>query len=101
MVAGSPLSGSPLSGPVVSSCLVSPGLTTSAYRLGGRKPAPRWCRSLTGVLDGGAVSRSSAGAPLALAAVLILVAVLVAPEQPQDQEAICQRHNGVAACRVW
>jgi hypothetical protein len=29
------------------------------------------------------------------------MAVLVAPEQPQDQEAICQRHNGVAACRVW
>jgi len=44
---------------------------------------------------------STAGAPLALAGVLILMAVLVAPEQPQDQEAICQRHNGVAACRVW
>jgi hypothetical protein len=73
MVAGSPISGSQLSGSVVSSCPV----------------------------DGGAISRTSAGAPLALAAVLILVAVLVAPEQPQDQEAICQRHNGVAACRVW
>ena len=41
------------------------------------------------------------GAPLALAAVLLCVALLVAPEQPRDQEAICQRHNGVAACRVW
>jgi len=41
------------------------------------------------------------GVPLALAAVLWCVALLVAPEQPRDQEAICQRHNGVAACRVW
>ena len=39
--------------------------------------------------------------PAALAAVLMLVAVVVAPERPQDQEAICQRHNGVEACRVW
>jgi hypothetical protein len=46
-------------------------------------------------------SASTAGAPLALAALLVLLAVLVAPEQPQAQEAICQRHNGVAACLVW
>jgi len=39
--------------------------------------------------------------PAALAAVLMLVAVVVAPEKPQVQEAICQRHNGVEACRVW
>ena len=32
---------------------------------------------------------------------LILAALLLAPEQPLDQEAICKRHNGVAACRVW
>ncbi len=42
-----------------------------------------------------------AAAPAALAALLMLVAVLVAPERPQVQEAICQRHNGVVACRVW
>lgn len=42
-----------------------------------------------------------AKAPWALAAVLLLLALLVAPEQPRFQEAICQRHNGVAACRVW
>jgi hypothetical protein len=36
-----------------------------------------------------------------LAAVLLLVAVVVAPERPQVQEAICQRHNGAEACRVW
>ncbi|MFO0017318.1 MAG: hypothetical protein ACK52U_12290 [Synechococcaceae cyanobacterium] len=44
---------------------------------------------------------SAPGIPLALAAMLLLAAVLVAPEQPLAQEAICQRHNGVAACRVW
>jgi hypothetical protein len=41
------------------------------------------------------------GVPLALAGVLLALAVLVAPEQPADQEAICHRHNGVEACRVW
>lgn len=39
--------------------------------------------------------------PLALAGVLVGLAVLVAPEQPRDQEAICHRHAGVEACRVW
>ncbi|MCP9927131.1 serine protease inhibitor [Cyanobium sp. CH-040] len=32
---------------------------------------------------------------------LVLLAALLAPEQPQDQAAICQRHNGSVACRVW
>jgi hypothetical protein len=36
-----------------------------------------------------------------LAGALLLLAVLLAPERPWDQEAICQRHNGVEACRVW
>ena len=36
-----------------------------------------------------------------LAVLLLLLAVLVAPERPQVQEAICQRHNGAEACRVW
>lgn len=39
--------------------------------------------------------------PLALAGLLVALAVLVAPEQPRDQEAICHRHAGVEACRVW
>ncbi|MFM7086790.1 MAG: hypothetical protein ACKOXO_07365 [Cyanobium sp.] len=39
--------------------------------------------------------------PLLLVMVLWLLAMLIAPEHPWDQEAICQRHNGVAACRVW
>lgn len=32
---------------------------------------------------------------------LVMLAALLAPEQPQDQAAICQRHNGSVACRVW
>jgi hypothetical protein len=32
---------------------------------------------------------------------LLTTALWIAPEAPQDQAAICQRHNGVAACRVW
>jgi hypothetical protein len=41
------------------------------------------------------------GAPLILVAFLVLVALLLAPERPEDQEAICKRHAGVEACRVW
>jgi len=33
--------------------------------------------------------------------VLLLVATLVAPEQPGSLGSICQRHNGAEACRVW
>lgn len=39
--------------------------------------------------------------PLCLAAILVSAALLLAPEQPRDQEAICQRHSGEVACRVW
>ena len=39
--------------------------------------------------------------PLVLVGVLVLLAVLVAPERPLDQAAICQRHAGPVACRVW
>jgi hypothetical protein len=39
--------------------------------------------------------------PPLLAAVTIGFALLAAPEHPARQEAICQRHNGVEACRVW
>jgi hypothetical protein len=42
-----------------------------------------------------------AAVPALFAAVLLLVAVIAAPERPADQAAICQRHNGVDACRVW
>ncbi|MFY8150001.1 MAG: hypothetical protein ACOVNL_12410 [Prochlorococcaceae cyanobacterium] len=36
-----------------------------------------------------------------LVVAFVLLALLLAPESPADQEAICQRHNGAAACRVW
>ena len=39
--------------------------------------------------------------PLVLVGVLVLLAVLVAPERPRDQAAICQRQAGPVACRVW
>ena len=38
---------------------------------------------------------------LAAVGLLLLLAGLLAPEQPSAQADICQRHNGVAACRVW
>ncbi len=44
---------------------------------------------------------SAAGAPLCVALLLLLVAMVVAPEQPHAQEAICHRHSGEVACRVW
>jgi hypothetical protein len=37
--------------------------------------------------------------PVVLA--LVLVAALLAPEQPRAQAEICVRHNGEAACRIW
>jgi hypothetical protein len=51
------------------------------------------------------VSRSSrvriCGLPLPAVLGLVLAAALLAPEQPRAQAEICQRHNGVAACRIW
>jgi hypothetical protein len=42
------------------------------------------------------------GLPQLLPLVLLVVSAFFwAPEAPQDQAAICQRHNGEAACRVW
>ena len=32
---------------------------------------------------------------------LVLAAAVLAPEQPDAQAEICERHNGAAACRVW
>jgi len=44
---------------------------------------------------------SPMGLPLVLAALLVTVALSLAPERPEAQEAICKRHAGVEACRVW
>lgn len=44
---------------------------------------------------------ASCSSVLGMALVLMLVAAVVAPEQPVRQGDICERHNGPAACRVW
>ncbi|HGY5548792.1 MAG TPA: serine protease inhibitor [Prochlorococcus sp.] len=36
-----------------------------------------------------------------LAAALLTGAMLLAPEQPERQGSICERHNPVLACQVW
>jgi hypothetical protein len=43
----------------------------------------------------------SLGALPWLVVALVLMAALVAPEQPEQLAALCERHNGPAACRVW
>lgn len=43
----------------------------------------------------------SLGWSLGVALALLLTAAVMAPEGAADQAAICQRHNGVDACRVW
>lgn len=39
--------------------------------------------------------------PALVVGLWLFAAAVVAPEQPQNQAAICQRHNGPEACRVW
>jgi len=46
------------------------------------------------------LSLSTTSAAL-VAAACISGAFLLAPEQPEQQASICQRHNSVDACRVW
>jgi hypothetical protein len=48
-----------------------------------------------------AIAVESCASVLGMALVLMMVAALVAPEQPLQQGAICERHNGAAACRIW
>jgi hypothetical protein len=38
---------------------------------------------------------------IASAATVLFLALVIAPEQPQAQAEICERHNGAAACRIW
>jgi hypothetical protein len=63
------------------------------------RPQPRRRHALG--RQAGVAMADEPGMPLLLVAVLCVLALLVAPERPQDQEAICQRHKGVEACRVW
>lgn len=53
----------------------------------------------------GRLGNVAAAPPLGLPTLLVvglmvLLAATLAPEHPQDQAAICQRHNGPVACRV-
>ena len=59
------------------------------------------CPSRFGVVAESWKDASPLGAPVLLAAFLVTVALLLAPERPEAQEAICKRHAGVEACRVW
>lgn len=67
------------------------------------RPVPASGRSRQGLGPSQAnpPSQAKPATHLMIAVGLVLGAVLLAPEQPRDQEAICHRHNGVAACRVW
>ncbi|MEB3243904.1 MAG: hypothetical protein VKO44_09745 [Cyanobacteriota bacterium] len=81
-----------------------PRLSASARSAPPRRFAPR--RPSGGlaaprVAAAGAHQAAGPWAPLALAALLVAVSTLVAPEQPHAQEAICQRHSGADACLVW
>lgn len=87
----------PVSSPVL---IASPGL----WRLPSlRPPHPRRLQREVAKEALVPVARPAAGCawPLVLAALLMGLAAIAAPERPQDQEAICQRQSGEAACRVW
>ena len=58
-------------------------------------------RRLATSLDSTPFGLGAGTAALVLSVVLLLVASLVAPEQPGSLGSICQRHNGAEACRVW
>ena len=78
------------------------GSTRPASVLGAGVPQ-RVGRSLRAAAPARELAPESAMPTLALVlvGVLVLLAVLVAPERPLDQAAICQRHAGPVACRVW
>ena len=49
-----------------------------------------------------AVSQQAGWAVRALAAVIVLMSAMVlAPERLELQASICERHNPVSACQVW
>jgi hypothetical protein len=74
-----------------------PSPSSSAWAVQRRRGALAADRPLGPEVRGGAGS----AVPFCLAAILVSVALVLAPEQPHHQEAICQRHSGEVACRVW
>jgi len=69
---------------MTASCLSAP--------LASSRRAP--LRRRAGIAPGGVLA-------IASAATVLFLALVVAPEQPQAQAEICERHNGAAACRIW
>ncbi len=89
---------------MTASCLSTPRLRR---RGAGSRLARPWGAGGGGRHSGagrapGATPAAAGAWPLAWSvAALLLAAALLAPEQPAAQAAICERHNGQAACRVW
>lgn len=84
--------------------LAPSGSLLPAAHAGARWPSPgaRRVRAATvGSSPQRRVGGSGSAVPFLLASVLVAVALLLAPERPHDQEAICHRHSGEVACRVW
>ena len=75
---------------MTASCLFTPRYATALAM-----PLPRRRRR------GRSLVAVRGGSGLAVIGLLLLLAALLAPEQPLAQADICQRHNGLAACRVW
>lgn len=73
---------------MTASCLSAP--LASSRRLPVRLPG----RRRSGVAPSGVLA-------IASAATVLFLALVIAPEQPQAQAEICERHNGAAACRIW
>jgi hypothetical protein len=96
--------GASLAPELPSSFTASPPCARSSSLSAALPAGDRLRRTVTRRREGAAaaaLARPGTAVPLLVAVGLVLGAVLLAPEQPFDQEAICQRHNGVAACRVW
>jgi hypothetical protein len=66
-----------------------------------KSASPRCERGRRGRPVSGDRPVGSLGWSLGAALALLLIAAVTAPEGAADQAAICQRHNGVDACRVW
>jgi hypothetical protein len=74
------------------------GLSAPAFSTPAAHAFPKLRRPVVRPLRRGG---ATGAAPVALAGLILFLALLVAPEQPGLQAAICHRHIGVEACRVW
>lgn len=79
----------------------APAPASRPSSLGGQGASAPDLRRQRRSLSRGSRATGSCAAVLGLALVMLAVATLVAPEQPLVHASICERHHGVAACRVW